>query len=99
MTALNDTSNGVQQHVSIINQFTDPYRLEHSMKRLARQTLSLQRLTLFLSPVPPLKQLASYICWQISRSPAEEDDFKAAERVLVEKGFDLAEMQQITLEE
>jgi hypothetical protein len=32
-------------------------------------------------------------------TPAEEDDFKAAERVLVEKGFDLAEMQQITLEE
>jgi hypothetical protein len=35
----------------------------------------------------------------VSRSPAEEADFKMAEEVLIEKGFDLVEMQQITLEE
>jgi hypothetical protein len=98
-TTSNDTANGVQQHVSIINQFTDPYRLESGMKKSAKRTPSPQRLTLFSSPIPPLERLADYIRWHISRSPAEEADFKAAERVLVEKGFDLTEIQQITSEE
>ena len=99
-TASNDTANGVQQHISIVNQFADPYRPIPSMKESVKRTPSPQGgLTLFSSPVPALERLASYISWHVSRSPAEEADFEVAEKVLMEKGFDLAEMQRITSEE
>ena len=65
-TGPSDATSGVQQHVSIVNQFTDPYRLEYGTKRSVNQTPSPQRLTLFPSPVPPLDRLASYIRWHVS---------------------------------
>jgi hypothetical protein len=98
-TTSNDSANGIQQNVSIVNQFADPYRLETSMKTAAKRTPSPEAPMLFSSPIPPLDRLSGYIQWHISRSPAEEADFKVAERVLIEKGFDLTEMQHITSEE
>ena len=86
--------NGVQQHVSIVNQLADSYCMK-SAKRTSRP----KGPTLFSSPVSPRERLTSYVRWHISRSPVEEADFKVAEQVLVEKGFDLMEMQLITSEE
>ena len=91
-TTLNDTANRIQQHVLIVNQFANPYCLETSIKALAKRTPSLEGPTLFSSLVPPLNRLAGYIWQHISQLLAKEANFKAVERVLIEKGFNLVEM-------
>jgi hypothetical protein len=78
-TTSNDTANGIQQHVSIINQFADLGRPIPSIMNSANRTPSPNGLTLFSSPIPPLDRLASYIHWHVNRSPTEEADFKVAE--------------------